>query len=63
MIGKIKNFVGEVSKEMKKVSWPTKEQLKESTWVVIITTAILTAFIFGIDTAVTEVIKFIFTKI
>ncbi len=63
MIAKIKNFVGEVSKEMKKVSWPTKEQLKESTMVVIITTLILTSFIFLIDTGITEVIKFVFNKL
>ncbi len=63
MIGKIKNFVGEVSKEMKKVSWPTRDQLKESTIVVLITTAILTSFIFGVDVLVTEIIKFVFNNL
>lgn len=61
MIAKIKNFVGEVSKEMKKVSWPTKDQLKESTIVVLVTTAILTTYIFVVDFVVTEAIKLIFT--
>jgi preprotein translocase SecE subunit len=41
MIGKIKNFVSEVTKEMKKVSWPTKAQIRESTTVVIVTSHFL----------------------
>lgn len=49
MIGKIKNFSNEVVKEMKKVSWPTREQLKESTYVVIITTLVITAIVYVID--------------
>jgi preprotein translocase subunit SecE len=49
MIGKIKNFTNEVAVELKKVSWPTKEQLKESTIVVIIVSAIITTFVFVID--------------
>jgi preprotein translocase subunit SecE len=49
MIAKIKEFVGDVSKEMKKVSWPTRTQLKESTTIVVITTLIFTVFIYLID--------------
>jgi len=49
MIGKIKNFTNEVVKEMKKVSWPTREQLKESTGVVIITTLVITLIVYIID--------------
>ncbi len=60
MIGAIKNFANEVVKEMKKVSWPTREQLKESSYVVIITTLIFTAFVFLIDQVMTKVISMIF---
>jgi preprotein translocase subunit SecE len=60
MIAKIKNYVGEVAKEMKKVSWPTKEQLKESTTVVIVTTLVFTVFIYGIDWVMGNIVKFIF---
>jgi len=49
MIGKIKNFSNDVVKEMKKVSWPTREQLKESTNVVIITTLVITLIVYVID--------------
>lgn len=60
MIGNIKNFVGEVSAEMKKVSWPTKEQLKESTNVVIIVTLVITIVVFLMDTVVSKIMKAIF---
>ncbi len=60
MIAKIKEFVGEVSKEMKKVSWPTRAQLKESTTIVVITTLIFTVFIYIIDWIMNLTIDVIF---
>ena len=60
MIGKLKTFTNEVVKEMKKVSWPTREQLKESTVVVIVTTLILTAIVYVIDFAMSGAVNFIF---
>ena len=60
MIAKIKEFVGEVAKEMKKVSWPTKEQLKESTMIVVATTVLFTAFVFTIDQVMGIIVKQIF---
>ncbi len=60
MIAKIKEFVGEVSKEMKKVSWPTRAQLKESTTIVVITTLIFTVFIYIIDWIMNQAIGIIF---
>jgi preprotein translocase subunit SecE len=60
MIGKIKQFASDVSKEMKKVSWPTKEQLKDSTIVVIVTTAIFTVIIYLIDFAFGKVLEVLF---
>jgi len=60
MVGKIKKFVSEVVAEMKKVSWPTKEHLRESTLVVIVMTAIITTFTFVIDELMTLVIKAVF---
>lgn len=48
-VGKIKEFVGDVVAEMKKVSWPTKDQLRESTIVVLVVSAIITTFVFIID--------------
>lgn len=60
MIAKIKEFVGEVAKEMKKVSWPTKEQLKESTTIVVATTVLFTLFVFAVDQLMGLIVKQIF---
>lgn len=60
MIAKIKNFITDVQKEMKKVSWPTKQQLKESTIVVLAMTFILTVFVYLVDFAVDKVVRLIF---
>lgn len=61
MIKKIKEFGNDVVKEMKKVSWPTKEQLKESTMVVIATTLIITSIVLVIDKAMDLLIGIIFS--
>ncbi len=60
MVAKIKKFVNEVTSEMKKVSWPTKEQLRESTVVVIVVTAIITAFTFIVDEIMAVVMNAIY---
>lgn len=60
MIGNLKSFIGEVSAEMKKVSWPPKEQLKESTYVVIFVCLAITAIISVMDLAVSNLINLIF---
>jgi preprotein translocase subunit SecE len=60
MIGKIKEFSSNVVAEMKKVSWPTKEQLKESTVVVLVVCAVITSFITAIDQVMSAVITWVF---
>ncbi len=57
MVESFKSFTEEVSKEMKKVSWPTSEQLKESTVVVIVTCTIITLFVFGVDTVMQQIVS------
>lgn len=60
MLGKVKKYLNEVTKEMKKVSWPTRAQLRESTYIVIITMLIFTAFVYVIDLIMVKILKFIF---
>lgn len=60
MVAKIKQYTNDVVKEMKKVSWPSKAQLKESTMVVVATTLIITGFVKVIDIAMEFVVKVIF---
>ncbi len=49
MFRKINKFIQDVKTEMAKVSWPTKEQLKGTTLIVIVMTIILSVFIFFTD--------------
>lgn len=57
---KIINFVNDVTKEMKKVTWPSKEELQESTSIVIVVCLILAAFTYVIDMSLTWILKGIF---
>ena len=57
---KIINFVNDVVKEMKKVTWPSKDELKESTNVVIVVCLLLAAFTYVIDMVITTLMKGLF---
>ena len=57
---KIKKFFEDVVKEMKKVTWPTREELMESTKVVIVVCIILAGFTYVIDMIINQVFKGIF---
>ncbi len=60
MKDKIVKFFEDVLKEMKKVTWPTKNELMESTKIVIIVCMILAVFTYVIDMVINQVIKGIF---
>ena len=60
MIEKIKTFLIETKNELKKVTWPTKDELKESTRVVIVASLIVTAFIGVVDQILNRIIQLIF---
>jgi preprotein translocase subunit SecE len=57
---KIVNFFNDVVKEMKKVTWPTTDELKESTLVVIVVCLVIAAFTYIIDMAINQIFKGIF---
>ncbi len=57
---KIIAFFDDVVKEMKKVTWPTMDELKESTTVVIVSCLMLAAFTYLIDMLITQIFKGIF---
>jgi preprotein translocase subunit SecE len=49
MFQKITKFLQEVRLEMSKVSWPTRDELKSTTSIVIVLTLILSVFIWLVD--------------
>lgn len=60
MIANIKKFTAEVQAEMKKVSWPTREQLKESTYVVISVSLVISAIVWVMDLINKNIMDIIF---
>ncbi len=60
MIDKIKKFFNDVIKEMKKVTWPTKAELQESTVVVIVVSILFAFFTYIIDIGLVQILKGIF---
>lgn len=56
MLNKVKDFFKEVKVEIKKVVFPSKEELVGSTWVVIITVIIISIFLGVIDLGLTKIV-------
>ena len=53
---RIRDYLHEVRVELRKVTWPTREQMVAFTTVTLITTVALTFVIFGFDVAAKEFI-------
>jgi len=60
MKDKIIAFFQDVVKEMKKVTWPTREELVESTKIVIVVCIVFALFTYVIDIIINEAFKGIF---
>ncbi len=54
---RIGNYYNDVVAEMKKVTWPSKDELRESTLVVLTVAGILALFTFIIDESLNLLIK------
>jgi preprotein translocase subunit SecE len=57
MFEKIRHFFSETRVEMRKVTWPTRDELKESTKIVIVATFVVTVFIGIIDQILTIIVR------
>lgn len=57
MFGKFGNFFDEIKQELKKVTWPTRDEVLESTTVVITTTLIMAAFVGVIDFSLSWIVR------
>ncbi|MEW6059505.1 MAG: preprotein translocase subunit SecE [Actinomycetota bacterium] len=44
-----RQFLKEVRQELKKVNWPTRQELFAYTVVVLVSVTVLTSFVFGLD--------------
>ena len=59
MIKKTMKFLSEAKLELKKVTWPSKEEVKGSTIVVLTITALLGVYIGVVDFILSNVVKFL----
>jgi len=57
MKDKILLFFTEAVKEMKKVTWPHKDELRDSTVIVLIVCGVIALFVYGVDLVVSNVLK------
>jgi len=57
MFGKIKEFLRDVKTEVKKVVYPTREELLGSTWVVIITVFVVSLYLGAIDLGLSRIVR------
>ncbi|MDA0986510.1 MAG: preprotein translocase subunit SecE [Bacteroidetes bacterium] len=60
MKDKILNYFQGIKTEMSKVNWPAKKELQESTTIVLVVCLIFSAFVYLVDTAVSQILKNIF---
>ena len=58
-IGKIREFFGEVSAELKKCAWPTRSELFDSTVVVIISVGLLGGFVAVCDVLLRTLMRWV----
>ncbi|HJZ11808.1 MAG TPA: preprotein translocase subunit SecE [Acidobacteriota bacterium] len=57
---RIKTFFVEVNAEIKKVTWPTKKEVRDTTIVVIIAVFIFGIFLYLVDLALGQMLKYLF---
>jgi preprotein translocase subunit SecE len=56
MKDKIIAFFEDVTKEMKRVTWPHQQELRDSTVIIIVVCGVISAFIYGVDLVVNKIL-------
>ena len=57
VVTRIREFINEVLAEFRKVTWPTRAELVNSTVVVIVVTVVLSLFLGGVDVVLARVVE------
>ncbi len=61
-MNKITSYIKDSYKEMgEKVTWPTWDQLQQSTMIVLVATLVITAIVALMDSGINAVLKFIYS--
>lgn len=56
-VTRIQEFTREVLAEFRRVTWPTRQELINSTVVVVVVTVVLAFFLGGVDVALARVVE------
>ncbi len=56
-MSRLRRFLNEAWSELKKVSWPTREQVRNLTVLVFVVSFVVGAYITVLDTVFTQVVK------
>ena len=59
MLNKIRDYIKNVYYEMRKVTWPTRSEITNSTIVVVVISFIVAVIIFALDTIFTTILGLI----
>ena len=57
-----RQFLKEVRQELKKVIWPTRQELTTYTVVVLVTVIVMTSYVFGLDVLFSRLVLNVFTN-
>jgi preprotein translocase subunit SecE len=61
-LAELRTFFSEVKSELKKVTWPSRDEVQSTTVVVIITTIFFGFYLYGMDLAFSWLLSFILKK-
>jgi len=56
-IERLRKFINDVKLEAQKVSWPSRDEVKESTIVVLVAVFIISIFIYVVDIVISRLIQ------
>ncbi len=59
MFEKIKEFLKEVRGEIKRITFPTREDTISSSVVVVVVVVVVSVFLSGVDLGLTKIIKYV----
>ncbi len=60
MIKKIQMFVENVQREMSKVSWPTRDELMNSSMIVVVVSTLFAIYVFFADLIISKLVEYLY---
>lgn len=59
---RLRHYLHEVRQELRKVTWPTRDQMVAFTTVTVVTSLVLTVVVFGLDVVMKEAVLFLVAR-